>query len=268
MTFEEKLKTAAGTNDSMVCVGLDPDSDYLPNGLKSTTNPTLAFLKEIVEATKDLVCAYKPNFAFYGALGPPGWEALAGVIQAIPDHIPIILDYKAGDIGNTAKKYAQMAYDQLGVDAVTVNPFMGTDALQPFLSYKDRFAFLLCLTSNEGSSDIQRLSTKDGLVYQRIAHQAIEWQKIGPCGLVVGATHPNELSEIRAIVPNMPFLIPGVGSQGGDAAKVVKNGADSEGAGILVNASRSILFASGESNFAQAAREATIALRSRLNEAK
>ena len=268
MTFSEKLYAATRHNQSFVCVGLDPDPHLLPAHLKGEPNPVLTFLRNIVDATRDLACAYKPNYAFYGALGSSAWETLHGVLQTIPEDIPTILDFKAGDIGNTAAQYARMAYDQLGVDSVTVNPLMGTDAVEPFIRYTDRCAFLLCLTSNSGSADFQRLSTEKGLLYQVLAQKAVAWSRTGPCGLVVGATHPGELTQIRALAPDLPFLIPGVGSQGGDAEAVVRHGTDTKGRGILVNASRSILYASDGPDFANAARKATETLREHLNNAR
>jgi len=268
MTFQEKCETAAARNNSLVCVGLDPSPERMPPHLSGKANPIAAFLKEIVAATQDLVCAYKPNFAFFGAQGISGWQALEETLAAIPEDVPVILDFKAGDIGNTAAQYARMAYDILGVDAVTVNPLMGTDAVDPFIAYTDRCAFILCLTSNPGSADFQRLKTDQGTVYQALARKAVTWNQKGPCGLVVGATHPGELKQVRDIATDLPFLIPGVGSQGGDAEAVVQNGCTASGGGILVNASRSILYASSETDFADAARKATSDLRDMLNSAR
>ena len=193
MTFIEKYEAAVARNNSLVCVGLDPSPERIPSHLSGQPNSVAAFLKEIVAATQDLACAFKPNFAFFGALGIAGWQALEETLSAIPDNIPVILDFKAGDIGNTATHYARMAYDTLGVDAVTVNPLMGADAVEPFTAYTDRCAFLLCLTSNPGSADFQRLKTDQGIVYHALAEKAVRWNKSGQCGLVVGATHPGEL---------------------------------------------------------------------------
>jgi len=268
MNFLDKFNRAIDQNNSFVCVGLDPDPARIPQHLQTEANPVLTFGREIVHATQDLVCAYKPNFAFYGALGKLGWEALEGILDAIPESIPVILDFKAGDIGNTAERYAAMAYDCLGVDATTVNPLMGIDAVEPFLAYSDKCAFLLCLTSNPGSADFQRLQVGDGFFYEALIRKATTWSQTGPCGLVVGATHPEELAGIRALAPHLPFLLPGVGSQGGDAQAMVQNGLDDQGRGILVNSSRSILYASNGPDFADAARQATEALRQTLNRAR
>ena len=268
MSFQEKFIRSTARNESLVCVGLDPDPKRLPDPLRAQPDAILTFLKEIVHATKDLVCAYKPNFAFYGALGKSGWDALTGVLETIPEDIPTILDYKAGDIPNTASRYAAMAYGQLGVDAVTLNPLLGRDAVMPFLDYKDRCAFLLCLTSNPGSEDLQRLRVSGKPLYEILARKAVTWSAGGPCGLVVGATHPDEMKEIRKIAPDLPILVPGIGAQGGEAEAVITNGKDADGGGILVNVSRSVLYASGKSDFAKAARRAAESLRQRIEAAR
>lgn len=265
MTFREKFDAAVAQNNSFVCVGLDPDPEQIPHHLKGSSDPMTSFLSEIVVATKDIACTYKPNFAFFGAHGIAGWTTLQNTIHAIPDHIPILLDFKAGDIGNTATQYARMAYDQLGVDAVTVNPLMGTDAIEPFLAYQDGCSFLLCLTSNPGSADVLRLNTDQGILFEILAAKSVVWNQVGPCGLVVGATHPEDLAKVRAIATDLPILLPGVGSQGGDANAIVKKGLDDKGGGILVNASRSILYASSDRDFAEAARRSADDLRQTLN---
>ena len=268
MTFRQKFDTAVSQNNSFVCVGLDPDPERIPEHLKGKPDPITAFLTEIVSATQDIACTFKPNFAFFGAHGIAGWQALQNTIKAIPDHIPILLDFKAGDIGNTATQYARMAYNQLGVDAVTVNPLMGTDAIEPFLAFQEGCAFLLCLTSNPGSADVLRLQTNQGILFEILAQKAVTWNQMGPCGLVVGATHPEDLAKVRKIATNLPILLPGVGSQGGDTNAIVKNGLDSNRGGILVNASRSILYASSGKDFAQAARQSAEELRNILNSAR
>ena len=268
MSFLEKYRDTVQRNNSFVCVGLDPDPSKLPEHLKGRSNPTRAFLKEIIAATRDIACAYKPNFGFFGAQGIAGWEALQGAVHAIPNDIPILLDFKAGDIGNTAEQYAYMAYCQLGVDAVTVNPLMGTDAIEPFLAYQNGCAFLLCLTSNPGSADILRLNTDHGVLYEVLAQKAVAWSETGPCGLVVGATHPDDLKSIRAIATDLPILLPGVGTQGGQTRAIVQNGLNKSGSGILVNASRSILYASSGTDFADAARQSAEDLCQVLNNAR
>ena len=264
MSFLEKYSRAAETRNSLVCVGLDPDPERLPEHLRGTADPVPAFIKDVVAATRDLVCAYKPNLAFFGAMGAAGWRSLEDVLSAIPDATPVVLDFKANDVGNSARRYAQMAYHALGVDAVTVNPLMGADAVAPFLEYPDGCAFLLCLTSNPGSADFQRLSTQHGPFYQHVAAKAVEWSSIGSCGLVVGATHARELATVRRIAPSLPFLVPGVGAQMGDPGDVIRYGSDGNGGGLLVNTSRSVLYASSGRDFADAARDAAESLRAEL----
>ena len=266
MTFEEKYRAAAQRASSKVCVGLDPDPLKLPDPVEKNTPGVTRFLKEIIDATQDLACAFKPNFAFFGALGSAGFSALEEVIDHIPDNVPVILDFKAGDIGNTAEKYAEMAYDVLEADAVTVNPYMGFDAVQPFLRGQEKCVFLLCLTSNPGSNDFQRLKTKEGPLFEVVAATATKWSAEGACGLVVGATHPEDLPRIRSIAPDLPFLVPGVGSQGGEARAVATQASTSDGAGVLINASRSILYASSGKDFADAARGAAEQLRLAIEE--
>lgn len=261
MTFYEKYSAAARSANSKVCVGLDPDITKLPDHLPRTVDGVRTFLTGVIDATSDLACAYKPNFAFFGALGADGFSLLKDLIAHIPDSVPTILDFKAGDIGNTAEKYAEMAYDVLGADAVTVNPYMGFDAVEPFLRGKEKCVFLLCLTSNPGSEDFQRRRTDEGRLFEVVAKTASEWSSRGDCGLVVGATHPEDLPRVRALAPTLPFLIPGVGSQGGDPSSIADQAASADGLGILINASRSILYASPGEDFAEAACHATEDLR-------
>ena len=268
MSFLDKYNDAVQRNNSFVCVGLDPDLSKLPDHLRAKPDPMRAFLAEIIAATKDIACAYKPNFAFFGSQGMAGWEALQSAIRAIPKNTPIVLDFKAGDIGNTAEHYAHMAYRQLGVDATTVNPLMGTDAIEPFLAYQNGCTFILCLTSNPGSADILRLNTDRGALYEVLAQQTVIWSQKGPCGLVVGATYPNDLKTIRTIAEDIPILLPGVGAQGGETRAIVQNGLNKKNNGILVNSSRGILYASRGTDFADAARQSAENLRQQLNRAK
>jgi len=265
MRFTEKLLAASKKNDSLLCVGLDTDISRLPKHLLKSDNPVLGFNRAIIEATADLVCAYKPNTAFYEAMGADGWRVLKQTIEAIPSHIPVIVDAKRGDIGNTARMYAQAFYRGLGADAVTVNPYMGFDALKPFLEYPDKCAFVLCLTSNAGAEDFQYLPSKGKPIYEHIAQKVVGWSKNGCCGLVVGATHPEQLRRIRQIAPKLPFLIPGIGVQGGDLEAASRWGTDRQGQLAIINSSRAIIYASDGKDFAQKARVAAERLKEGIN---
>jgi len=264
VTFQDKLRAAAEHNRSLLCVGLDPDPALLPAPVRGQDNPTLHFLKHIIDATADLVCAYKPNFAFFGALGGRAWPTLKATLEHIPPSIPVLLDAKVGDIGNTAQQYARMFFEELGADALTVNPYMGLDAVAPFLAYPDKGTFLLCLTSNKGAEDFEQQQLPDGPLYLRVARKAVEWNTAGNCGLVVGATQPGAFAQLRQHAPDLPFLVPGVGAQGGDLEAVVRHGIDRRGGGLLINASRAVLYAAKGPDFAQAARTAAAQLRQRI----
>ena len=264
MNFVEKLSQALEMNRSLVCVGLDPDPRLMPE-----RTGVLDFNKAIIDATADLVCAYKPNLAFYEALGDEGLLALKQTLKYIPSGIPVIGDAKRGDIGNTSQAYATALFDILGVDAATVNPYLGLDAVEPFIKYKDRGIFILCRTSNAGAKDFQslRCETAGGWkpLFEIVAEKAQEWNINGNVGLVVGATYPDELKIIRQKCPEMPILIPGVGAQGGDAALTVKNGTTARGDKAIINSSRQILYASRGKDFAAAARQAALNLRDEIN---
>jgi orotidine-5'-phosphate decarboxylase len=261
MKFTEKLAKACRKNASLLCVGLDPDPALMPTGLT-----TAMFNKGIIEATKDLVCAYKPNFAFYEAAGRAGMAALEETIAAIPSDIPIIGDAKRGDIGNTAKAYAKALFEVLGVDAATVNPYLGGDSIEPFTSYADKGVFLLCRTSNPGAADFQDLKSADGrTLYETVALKARSWNTRGNIGLVAGATYPEELGRIRTLCPDMPLLIPGVGSQGGDLEQVLLHGLDAERNKTIINVSRQVLYAGKGPGYAEAARKAAQHLRDQIN---
>ena len=266
VTFRQKLAAASAKNESLLCVGLDPALEKLPPAMLAETDPIQRFCSEIIDATSDLVCAYKPNFAFFGALGTTGWGTLESILERIPADIPVILDAKVGDIGNTAQQYAQMFFERLGADALTVNPYMGHDAVEPFLAYRNHGVFLLCLTSNPGATDFQTLELGDGLLYQEVARRAAGWDtENANCGLVVGATQAKTLVQIRELAPQLPLLVPGVGTQGGDLEAVVANGQDASGGGLIINASRNVIYASSESDFAAAARSAAGAMRAEIN---
>jgi len=249
MGFGEKLRGAAERNGSLLCVGLDPHPDRV------ATDDLIPFLRAIIDATSDLVCAFKPQLAFFEVRGAAGWEALHATVDAIPRNVPIILDAKRGDIGSTATAYAEMAFDLVGADAVTVNPYLGHDAALPFLTRPDRAAFFLCRTSNPGGDDLQSLDIDGQPLYQRVADLVRQWgEPHGNAGLVVGATYPEELAAVRQRCPDVPILLPGIGAQGGDLDRSLAAGLDARGGGLIVSASRSVLFASTGSDFADAAR--------------
>jgi orotidine-5'-phosphate decarboxylase len=260
MKFTEKLAKSSYKNRSLLCVGLDPDPAQMPE------INIFDFCVEIIEATKDLVCAYKPNFAFFESCGLGGMWTLEAVISRIPDYVTIIGDAKRGDIGNTAKAYATEIFDLFKCDATTVNPYLGHDSLEPFLKYEDKGIFILCRTSNAGARDFQDIKDSNGVpLYQAVAKKAKEWNTAGNIGLVVGATYPEELKTIRQICPDMPILIPGVGSQGGDLELAIKNGVDANGGNAIINVSRQIIYASKGKDFAGAARKAAEELNERIN---
>jgi len=262
MTFLEKLLSASRQNNSLLCVGLDPDPALMP------VPDTLEFNRAIIEATADMVCAYKPNFAFYLAQGFEGLEALRKTVSAVPQGIPVIGDVKMGDIGNTARAYAKACYEFFGFDAVTANSYLGGDALEPFLGYTDRAVFVLCRTSNPGAADFQSLLCEGRPLYEVVAERARSWSTGGNIGLVVGATYPQELRRVRELCPDMPLLIPGVGAQGGDLAASVRYGVDSSREKAIINASRQVIYASRDKDYPQAARVAAQALREQINAAR
>lgn len=267
MSLAAKLHEAAGRNDSWLCVGLDPDPARLPSQFSDPDDrqaAIVAFLRAIVEATRDLVCAYKPNSAFFEALGPPGLAILQATCEMIPNEIPIVLDAKRGDVGHTAAKYAEFAFEQMGADAVTLSPYLGVDALTPFLDDADRGIFLLCRTSNPSSRDLQDLECDGKPLYQHVAELARQWQDSTPTpiGLVAGATYPKELELIRDVVgDDMALLVPGVGAQSGDLPTAVRAAVNARGENAIVNASRSVLYASDGPDFADAARRSAMDLR-------
>lgn len=262
MDFVEKLLAASRQSHSLVCVGLDPDPALMPE------IGVFEFNKAIVDATADLVCAYKPNLAFYEALGMQGLEALSKTVAYIPKSIPVIGDAKRGDIGNTAKAYAKALFEIFAFDAVTVNPYLGYDSIEPFLTYADRGVFILCKTSNPGSTDFQTAICGNRPLYEIVAEKSRYWNTRGNVGLVVGATYPYELKDVRALCPDMPILIPGVGAQGGDVTASVKNGVDASGEKAIINSSRQILYASRDKDFAVAARKQAQKLRDEINHAR
>jgi len=260
MKFIDKLLSASRKNNSWLCIGLDPDPELMPGV------DVLQFNKAIIEATSDLVCAYKPNLAFYEALGTEGLAILEKTLKYIPDDISVIGDAKRGDIGNTARAYAKALFLVLGFDAATVNPYLGFDSIEPFIKFQDKGVFILCRTSNKGAADFQDLHTNGLSLYETVARKAQEWNFYGNTGLVVGATYPEELKKVRSICPEMPLLIPGTGAQGGDLVSAVGYGVDARGEMAIINVSRQILYASKEKNFARAARNVAEKIRQQIND--
>ena len=260
MKFIDKLLDASRKNNSWLCIGLDPHPELMPEV------DVLQFNKAIIEATSDLVCAYKPNLAFYEALGTEGLAVLEKTMKCIPGNIPVIGDAKRGDIGSTAKAYARALFSVLALDAATVNPYLGFDSIEPFINYQDKGIFILCRTSNKGAADFQDLLTDGRPLYEAVARKASEWNAYGNIGLVVGATYAEELKKVRSICPEMPLLIPGIGAQGGDLASAVGYGVDAGGEKAIINVSRQILYASRGKDFARAARNAAEQIRSQIND--
>jgi len=266
MNFIEKLGRIVAKNNTILCVGLDVDEKKMPKFLFKNNNPFFEFNKQIIDATKDLVCAYKINMAFYEVLGKDGYDLLVKTIEYIPKDIVIILDGKRNDIGNTAKKYAKSLFETLGADAATVTPYLGADGITPFLEYKNKCSFILCRTSNSSAGDFQDLLSNNKPLYQSVAEKIQKWNKYGSCGAVVGATYPDELKMIRGILgDDIPLLIPGIGKQGGDVEKTVKYGTNKDGMMAVINSSRGIIFAGLDEGFAEAARNKAIELRDEIN---
>jgi orotidine-5'-phosphate decarboxylase len=268
MSFKERLVRASRARESLLCVGLDPDLERLPPHLRRELGDqaVLEFNRRIIEATQDLVCAYKLNLAFYEQLGPTGLEMLKETLASIPDGVLKIADAKRGDIGNTAKAYAKAIFDYYGFDAATVNPYLGLEALEPFLEYKDCGTFVLCRTSNPGAREFQDLRCEEKPLYLWVAEAVARAnERFGNLGLVVGATWPEELKEVRELVGDeLPILIPGVGAQAGDLEKAVRYGVNSRGELAIINVSRAVIFASSAEDFAQAARAAAQRLREEI----
>lgn len=270
MTFMQSLREAWRRSGSLVCVGLDPEPARFPARFAADPDAVFGFCRAIVDATADLACAFKPQIAHFAALGAEGaLQRLVAHIHAAHPGVPVILDAKRGDIGSTAQNYAAEAFDRYGADAVTVNPYLGRDSVQPFLDRAGRGVVVLCRTSNPGAGDLQDLVVDGRPLYQHVAAKvAREWNAHGNCLLVVGATWPAQLREVRAIVGDLPFLVPGVGAQGGDVEAVVANGCTADGTGLLVSSSRAILYAGCGDDFADAAREAARSLRDAINAAR
>jgi len=279
MTFQQKLESVQDKNNSLLCVGLDTDFYHMPERFQKTIHPQFTFNKWIIDQTHDLVCCFKPNSAFYEARGAEGIAELKATCDYIREkrpHMPILFDFKRGDIGNTNNAYAQFAFEYLNVDAITLQPYQGIEALQPFLDYKEKGIFILCKTSNPGSGEFQNteinptrlnLASLQGLtlpeqlhLYEFVASQIVtNWNKNKNCMLVVGATYPEELKRIRDIVGDMTLLVPGLGTQGGEVEKTLNAGLNSKKKGVIINASRSVIFAENP-------REEALKLRDQINQ--
>lgn len=270
-SFCDRLRSVQRRTDSLLCVGLDVDPRRLPDGLSRDRAGVERFLRGIVEATADLVCAYKPNLAFFEALGEDCYPLLRSTLAAIPADIITIADGKRGDIGTTAERYATALFEVLGFDAATVAPYQGTDSIEPYIADPTRGGFVLCKTSNAGSEDFQDVLCDSGgspaPLYELVARKALEWNVRGNVGLVVGATYPAQLARIRQLAPGLPILVPGVGAQGGDAAEAARLGAEPDGTLAVVNASRQVIYASPGAEWAQAARQEALALRDQMRAA-
>ena len=271
MTFTEQLRTAWENNGSLLCVGLDPDPAKFPAHLAGQPDAMFEFCRSIADATADLVCCFKPQIAYFAAhRAEDQLEALIAHIHARHPGIPVILDAKRGDIGSTAEQYAVEIFERYQADAITVNPYMGRDSVDPYLAYPDKGVILLCRTSNPGGSDLQFLEVgatdHPEKLYERVARLvATEWNITGQCALVVGATFPGEIARVREIVGDLPLLVPGIGAQGGDVEATLKAGRTSNGTGLMINSSRAILYAGQGEDYAAAARRAAIETRDTIN---
>src|SRR4249919_4290536 len=263
MSFVEDIRKRWSEADTLVCVGLDPEPLKFPAHLREDPDAVFTFCQAIVDATAESAACFKPQIAHFAALGAElALQRLIRHIHEVHPDVPVILDAKRGDIGSTAQQYAVEAFDRYTADAVTANPYLGRDSLQPFLDRADKGVIILCRTSNPGAGDLQDLNVDGRPLYQRVAETiASGWNANGNCALVVGATWPTQLREVRAIVGDMPFLVPGVGAQGGDVEAVVKNAKTADGTGLMVSSSRAILYASNGDDFAEAAGKAAKALR-------
>lgn len=270
MTFTEKLNRAWSSQDSLLMVGLDPDPRRFPGELAGRPDAVSEFCRRIVDATAPYVCGFKPQIAYFAALGAEDQlQDLCAYIREHHPHLPIVLDAKRGDIGSTAQQYAREAFERYGADAVTVNPYMGRDSVQPYIDYGDRGVIILCRTSNTGGADLQDMRLANGTpLYLHVADQVARvWNTNEQCALVVGATFPEEIAQVRRRVGDMPLLIPGIGAQGGDIQATVQAGRTAAGAGMMINSSRAILYASQGDNWVEAAAKTARATRSAIRHA-
>ncbi|GAB4370940.1 MAG: orotidine-5'-phosphate decarboxylase [Calditrichia bacterium] len=265
--FKAKLNDLIGKKNSLLCVGLDSDPDKIPRILHRDPEPLLKFNQKIIEATAEYAVAYKLNLAFYEVLGSAGWTLLEKTLQWIPADAVTIADAKRGDIGNTARKYAETFFQTYNFDAVTLSPYLGFDSIQPFLEFSEKCSFVICLTSNPGSTDFQYLAVGNQPLYQAVARKVRHWSRhSGNLGLVIGATRGQDIRTVRETAPDLPFLIPGIGAQGGNLREAVLFGTDAEGKNSLINISRSIIYAASDSGFAEAAARMAAQYRQEINQ--
>ena len=266
-SFVARLQARWRSGDTLLCVGLDPDTTRFPAHLRDRDDAIYAFCRAIVDATAEYACAFKPQIAYFAAArAEDQLESLIAHCRQHHPQVPVILDAKRGDIGSTAEQYAREAFERYGADAVTLSPFMGFDSIEPYLAYAGRGAFLLCRTSNAGGNDLQMLDTGGEKIYERIARLAgSTWNRNGELGLVVGATYPAELARVRELAPELPLLVPGIGAQGGDVQASVQVGQDATGGGMAINSSRAILYADSSEAFAQRAAEVARRTRDEIN---
>lgn len=267
-TFYSRVRDIQRKNNSLLCIGLDTDPAKIPGFLSRYADPAYEFNRRIIDATADLVCAYKINMAFYESAAGKGWRTIHRTLARIPDGIITICDGKRGDIGNSAEQYARLIIEDYGFASCTVNPYMGKDSVEPFMRHSRHGVFILAITSNPGAKDFQHLRVGGRPLFERVIDRAKRWNTQQNLGLVAGATRPRDLQRVRALVPDMPLLIPGVGAQGGDVELAVRYGCTRDGMMALINASRSIIYASAGRDFSKAARVAALRLCETINSAR
>ena len=269
MKFSQMLSSCWEKNDSLLCIGLDPTPARFPEKFKTSSRPIFDFCAEIIDATADLVCAFKPQIAYFSSSSAE--QELIDIIDWIHTNhpgIPVILDAKRGDIGSTAAHYAKEVFERFKADCVTLSPYMGKDSVEPYLEYVEKGEFVLCRTSNKGGDDFQMLDIGGVPLYIKVAEKVAEWDINCQMGLVIGATYPEELKKARATVPELTFLVPGIGAQGGDINAAVKAGMNKDKTGLVINSSRAILYASKEADFAEKARAEALRTRDAINKAR
>ena len=265
MKFNNWFNSVCTKRNSLVCVGLDVDLYKIPKFILEKDDPLVYFSKAIIDATIDYAAAYKINTAFFEAYGATGWEAMAKIVNYLPDDVIKIADAKRGDIGNTSKMYAKAFFEKLNFDSLTINPYLGNDSVAPFIEDEKKGVFILCHTTNKGAEDFQKFNNGNQNLYELVAEKVQHWNTLNNCGLVVGATYPNELKHIRSLAPNLPFLVPGLGAQGGDFDLAIKYATDKNGKGAIFNSSRGIIYASHDKDFAEIAKIKAMQMRDDIN---